>query len=254
MSELQAYYVDGYSKVVPTLFDSTSVCKENHYFQVIAHAADPSQFWVSDPDSGYSVDNLAPDTPNGVTGDFNYPPAQVTITWQSNREGDLSHYAVYRGDSEGFVPTAGNRIGTPTDTTFVDTSFDPTHSYYKVSALDIHENESGYVLLTPQDISGTPGPPAVPAVTLLEQNVPNPFNPQTVIRFAVARPGWVRLVVYDVGGRPVRVLAEGARQASRYEVMWDGRDDSGRGVASGVYMYVLDAPGYSETKKMVLLK
>jgi len=254
MSEVKAYYLDGYSKVVPTLFDSTSVCKENHYFQVIAHAADPSQFWVSDPDSGYSADNLSPAPPSGLAGDYNYPPSELHISWGRNVEHDLSHYAVYKGDTEDFVPGESNRIGAPKDTSFVDTSFDPTRSYYKVSAWDIHENESGYALLRPQDITGVSNAPAVPAVSLLEQNVPNPFNPMTVIRFAVARTGRVKLAVYNVMGRPVRVLAEGVRQASMYEVRWDGRDDTGSAVASGVYLYKLEAPGYGETKKMVLLR
>ncbi len=94
-------------------------------------------------------------------------------------------------------------------------SFDPASSYYKVSALDIHGNESGYALLRPDDIAGLSNPPSVPAVSLLEQNVPNPFNPATVIRYAVARPGQVELVVYDVTGRPVRVLVQGLKAADR---------------------------------------
>jgi hypothetical protein len=84
--------------------------------------------------------------------------------------------------------------------------------------------------------------------------VPNPFNPVTKIRFSIAEPGWVRLVVYDVGGRPVRVLVDGERPASTYEVTWDGKDSAGRGIASGVYLYELEAPGYTGSKKMVLLK
>ncbi|MCX5800846.1 MAG: endonuclease [Candidatus Eisenbacteria bacterium] len=83
---------------------------------------------------------------------------------------------------------------------------------------------------------------------------PNPFNPVTVIRFAIASPGWVELRVYDVAGRPVRTLAEGVRAVGRYDVTWDGRDDIGVPVASGVYMCELRAPGRVETKKMVLLK
>ena len=103
-------------------------------------------------------------------------------------------------------------------------------------------------------VTDVPGSSAVPVVTLLEQNAPNPFNPSTVIRFSIAKPGWVGLVVYNVVGSPIRVLVNGVRHADRNEVKWDGKDDNGLDVASGVYMYVLDAPGYSETKKMVLLK
>ena len=97
---------------------------------------------------------------------------------------------------------------------------------------------------------GEPRPPA----SMLEQNFPNPFNPTTVIRFAAAEPGKVRLVVYDVTGRPVKVLLDEMRDAGRYQARWDGRDDSGVAVASGVYLYSLETPGYGENKKMVLLR
>jgi hypothetical protein len=88
----------------------------------------------------------------------------------------------------------------------------------------------------------------------LKQNYPNPFNPLTHISFSVSVPGLVELQVYDVSGRPVRTLVEGWREAQHYDVAWDGRDDSGKAVASGVYFYQLEASGYKESKKMVLLK
>ncbi len=98
--------------------------------------------------------------------------------------------------------------------------------------------------------SGAPRPQA----SMLEQNFPNPFNPTTVIRFAVAEPGRVRLAVYDVTGRPVKVLLDEPRDAGRCETSWDGKDDNGVAVASGVYLYSLETPGYGENKKMVLLR
>ena len=65
-------------------------------------------------------------------------------------------------------------------------------------------------------VTDVPGSSAVPVVTLLEQNAPNPFNPSTVIRFSIAKPGWVGLVVYNVVGSPIRVLVNGVRHADRY--------------------------------------
>jgi len=255
IGKVDAHGLKSYSFTAHTLFDSTSVCNAYHSFFVSAHTADFSVYWDSAPDSGYSVDNLSPDPPTGLAGDYNYPPGELLITWDESTEADLSHYAVYKGNSESFVPSPSNRIGAPEDTTFVDSSFDPNVSnYYKISAWDIHENESRYSLLRPEEITGAGAVPAVPAITALEQNVPNPFNPLTLIRFAVASPGWVELRVYDVVGRPVRKLAEGTRAVGRYEVTWDGRDDDGVSVASGVYMYELRAPGRVESKKMVLLK
>jgi len=93
-----------------------------------------------------------------------------------------------------------------------------------------------------------------PVFSRLNQNVPNPFNPVTMIRFSVAEAGMVNLKVFDVSGRPVRTLVEGWTEPRYYEVVWDGRDDKGNLLASGVYLYKLEAPGYVETRKMLLLK
>jgi hypothetical protein len=243
-----------YYSLVPTVADSVAALEYTVYC-VSAHTTDPLDYYFSPPDSGYSVDNLPPGAPQNLAGDYSYPPAQLVVRWDRRGERDFSHYAVYRGSDPDFVPDPINRLGTPWDTFLVDTKFNPNvDNYYKVSAWDIHENEGEFSLLGPDGMSGVGETPGVPEVTLLEQNVPNPFNPVTVIRFAIAEPGRVKLIVYDVSGRPVRTLVEGARGINRYEVVWDGRDDGGRKIASGVYVYELDAPGYRESKKMVLLK
>jgi hypothetical protein len=88
----------------------------------------------------------------------------------------------------------------------------------------------------------------------LAQNAPNPFNPVTTIPFELARAGRVTLDVYDVAGRRVRSLADGDLAAGLHQRSWDGRDDAGRAVASGVYFYRLKAAGRSETRRMLLLK
>jgi len=94
----------------------------------------------------------------------------------------------------------------------------------------------------------------LPTTTVLHQNHPNPFNPMTVIRYEIAEPGRVRVQVYNVRGALVRVLEDRVREPGRYEVGWSGEDDRGDRVASGVYFYRLTAPGFSQTRKMVLLK
>jgi hypothetical protein len=90
----------------------------------------------------------------------------------------------------------------------------------------------------------------------LEQNIPNPFNPVTTIRYRVPEVTVVSLRVYDGAGRLVRTLVDGSRnhRPGGHEVTWDGRDDSGRRVSSGVYFYQLRADAHSETRKMVLIK
>jgi len=95
---------------------------------------------------------------------------------------------------------------------------------------------------------------AAPVRTTLAQNAPNPFNPATVIGYDLAAAGQVELRVYDLNGRMVRELVNASQAAASYQVEWDGRDDLGRQLASGVYFYQLNAPGISETRRMVLAK
>ncbi len=89
----------------------------------------------------------------------------------------------------------------------------------------------------------------------LFSNYPNPFNPQTTIAFELPKQESVNLRVFDMAARLVKELVRGAVSTSgRHEVVWDGRDDAGRQVASGTYFYLLEAGNYSETKRMVLVK
>jgi choice-of-anchor B domain-containing protein len=96
--------------------------------------------------------------------------------------------------------------------------------------------------------------PPVDAEFELEQNFPNPFNPSTRIPFELTHGGRVTLEVYDVAGRRVRAVLDRALPAGLHEAEWDGRDDGGRGVASGVYFYRMRAGSRTETRRMVLLK
>ena len=95
---------------------------------------------------------------------------------------------------------------------------------------------------------------APPAHLVLHGAVPNPFNPRTVIRFAVPAEQHVRLDVHGVDGRLVRRLLDGRVGAGLHDVTWDGRDDAGREVASGVYFHRLVAGGEVRTGKMILAR
>lgn len=88
----------------------------------------------------------------------------------------------------------------------------------------------------------------------LAQNRPNPFNPVTTLSYSISKPGYVQLRVFGVDGSLVRTLVNRDQKADRYDVQWDGTDDAGQRVASGVYFYTLKTPLFASTKKMVLLK
>lgn len=97
-------------------------------------------------------------------------------------------------------------------------------------------------------------PGRIPSDFELSQNYPNPFNPETVITYRMAQRGRVELAVYNLLGQKVRVLASETKPAGTYTVSWNGTDDRGSRVSSGVYVYRLRFGQRTQTKKMILLQ
>lgn len=89
---------------------------------------------------------------------------------------------------------------------------------------------------------------------VLQQNYPNPLNPETRITFSIQKPGYVKLTIHDASGRRVETLLDGHLEEGTHHVTWDGRNASGGQVSSGVYFYRLETGNISETKSMVLVK
>jgi len=88
----------------------------------------------------------------------------------------------------------------------------------------------------------------------LEQNDPNPFSNRTIIEFQIADDSDVKVIIYDVGGTLIRTILDSRLESGKHCVEWDGRDDNGNLIESGIYLYKLDAGIYSVTKKMVYLR
>jgi flagellar hook assembly protein FlgD len=83
---------------------------------------------------------------------------------------------------------------------------------------------------------------------------PNPFNPKTTIKFSLANQGQVTIEIFDVAGRRVRTLVDDVRGAGAHQAVWDGQNDSGHAVASGLYFARMETKGFSATEKLTLLK
>jgi hypothetical protein len=102
-------------------------------------------------------------------------------------------------------------------------------------------------------------PVSIPRIFFLGQNYPNPFNPATKIQFRVeslefGEPIHTTLSIYNILGQKVRVLLDKEMRPGRYEIIWDGRDEKGKEVSSGIYFYQLKTGDYKEIRKMVLLR
>ncbi len=94
----------------------------------------------------------------------------------------------------------------------------------------------------------------VPITFNLAQNYPNPFNPSTVIEYALPKAGNARLEIFNVLGQRVKLLQDGSVTSGQHQATWDGSDDGGHAVAAGIYLYRLTQGGFTESRKMVLLK
>jgi hypothetical protein len=103
---------------------------------------------------------------------------------------------------------------------------------------------------------GNAGKSALPRAFILKQNSPNPFNPATTISYSVPEGRIVKVLinVYDLRGKLVRSMVNQERGAGIYNVFWDGTDEAGRKMPSGVYLYRMNASEFTQTRKMVVLK
>ena len=139
---------------------------------------------------------------------------------------------------------------------FVLRSLDPTKSYYwSVQAIDASLAGSPFASDgVSVDAEDAPSLADVPHRVELTGNYPNPFNPATTIRYALPETAPVTLTVYNVLGEEVAVLVDASQPAGRHEATWDGRDAAGTLVPSGLYLYRLETPGQTRSRKMVLLK
>jgi hypothetical protein len=238
-----------YICLVPTLEDSSTAFDHTVYC-IVAQTADPLVWYTSRPDSGYSVDNIAPGVPLGLSIAYNTGSGN-TLDWDDSPEEDFQYYRIYRGDSEDFIPDPENLAGEIAVSGWTDPEYDGWNVFYRVTALDHAGNESdptGAGIVTGDEI------PELPESFVLYQNTPNPFNPATTIRFDLPEATHVRLSVYNVKGELVATLMNRHMNEGRKEVGWMARDNGGRSVSSGIYFYRLVAGDFVQTKKMVLIR
>jgi hypothetical protein len=221
-----AHGFPGYSYTAATTADSVPGSNPYTLFMVETEKSSTGEYWQSDPDSGYSVDNLPPGPPAPVAAA--YTSGATHLHWGANAEPDFAIYRVYRGATAGFVPGPGNRIASQPDTGFVDVG--AAGSYYKISAVDIHGNESVFALITPAGTTGV-GPVAPVALTL-EGARPNPARGGDLrVSFALPSNAAARLEVFDTSGR--RLVD---REVGSFGAGWHLIDVSeGRRFAPGAY-------------------
>jgi hypothetical protein len=238
-----------YSAPVATPTDSTATGNPRTLLMVEAATSTAGLYWLSDPDSGYSVDNLAPAPPTAFLG--TYANGAATLSWDASPAADLAGYRLHRGSTSEFVPDEGNLVATPGGTGCVDAACAPY--FYRLAAVDVHGNLSSYTFLQPNGTVGVPGT-ALPRELALSPPAPNPLRGSCTMRLALPHAAPVSLAVYDQQGRRLRTLLAGAQPSGERTIVWDGRDDGGRPVANALYFVRLETGGRTISRRLVVVR
>ena len=181
---------------------------------------------------------------------------RVSLSWEAPTTFlDVNVYRIYRDGERRFATTELSFVDTDNLINWRDYTYYITAVYIRDGVL--HESvPSNTVIVIPNPVSDDDEVVDMFSTALLG-NFPNPFNPYTSINFVVARHTLqVHIEVFDIRGRLIRTLLDGSREfgAGSHSVVWDGRDDVGREVSSGIYFYRMRAGEYQSVRKMILMK
>ena len=205
---------------------------------------------------------------DGSAGEIEYS-VHFTNLWGDPGEGQLVLWDIYNRSAQsvsvidiGTIPSGGSAFLRTTTDADGNSSIEvdaEVVSFLSIQASTTAENAAGKTLDLAVDFSAAwaaAKPLAVvPLANSLSQNYPNPFNPETTIRYDLSSDAIVSLAVYNIAGQVVRKLVDGeSLAAGQYQAVWDGRNESGTSVASGMYFYLLRAGDYVAKRKMVLLR
>jgi hypothetical protein len=121
-------------------------------------------------------------------------------------------------------------------------------------SVNLSPYQSQIIILGNSPLTAVKDEPKLPTSYSLLQNYPNPFNPSTTISYEIPHNVKVKLLIYDILGRKITTLVDKVQQPGSYKIIWNGKNNFGQSVASGIYFYQLQSEGFNNVKKMILLK
>ncbi len=189
----------------------------------------------------------------------------VNLQWTTESETNNLGFNILRTDgsniSDGMYVNSSIIPGTNTSTlhtyTFSDPSVEAPHTYYYwLENIDFGGISSftGPVMIQVHEQDNPNIPPVIPMFTKLNPAYPNPFNPETNISFTLKTPCFVNIAIYDIKGRKIQTLTSKNWNEGSHNLIWNGKDETGKEAGSGVYFYHMIAGKYSSTQKVVLMK
>ncbi len=235
---------------------------------IVCVAAEDAYPWKDNKVVVYRrLDNPAPAPPVLVYVGKNTPTSNlIRVFWKANPELDVTGYEVWRGfsASPSVPPTTWSLKAAVGGTSWIEDDFiiggSWAHNYahYRIKAQDSQNQLSAVsnsmAVAVGAMLPKTAGEEGHRHQFLLAQNSPNPFNPTTRISYEIPEAGHVTLKIFNAVGQHVATLVNDYQEAGAKEITWNGKDDSGNEVASGLYLYRLQAGDQIKTMKMNLLK
>lgn len=200
-----------------------------------------ADFQINDPITPF-VFSAAVDNPHVVTFDIGFGALNNV-----NIPVGLTGYKLYRNGTV-IQNLPGNLLVTYTDTTMPI----GTNTYHATAMYGAYE--SGPTQDFVHIVTSTDDPAAPASVTQLKGNWPNPFNPSTTISYSLKESGFTRIDVYNAKGQKVKTLVNESKAAGDHSIVWNGKDDSGQELGSGIYFFRMQSGKYSSTRKMLMLK
>jgi hypothetical protein len=186
------------------------------------------------------------------------------ITWEDSRSGTNSDIYAQRVDSSGAVQwtldgvavcTAANSQWSPTIVSDGSGGAIITWYDYRSGTSDIYAQRVDYTGSTGvEEEQGSVVVVPIRTFQIILENSPNPFEAKTKISYALPKESRVTLTIYNVAGQKVKTLVNRMQSAGMYSADWNGKDDQGRNVASGVYFYRLDSENFKAIRKMIVVR
>ncbi|MCF7824089.1 MAG: T9SS type A sorting domain-containing protein [Candidatus Marinimicrobia bacterium] len=239
-----------YKYLARTYMNSSVMIDYYNEFRVIAHTSDAERYFTSESGFGTSWDNLVPAAPTSLAAWENND--QIYLQWDASIDEDFNFFRVYRSQVEDFATM--ELISELIETSFIDPNVEVGETYYyRVSAVDFNANEGEPSETVTHSVVGI-DTRSMPDVFTLENAYPNPFNPITTIRYGLPEASDVLLTIYDVSGREVITLVQQSQPSGWYSISWNGQNQDGTSVGTGIYLAKIQASQYSEVIKMVYLK
>ena len=246
-----AIHQEHYIFEVHTSGDSTAEDNGMAMYKVVASMNEG--IFHSLPDSGYSIDNIAPGVPTGMQAIA--MENSISLSWDISEDEDFQYFVLERSN-EATGEVEGSTVTYELiDIAFEDINVDRNVEYlYKLAAYDYAGNRSDFTEPVSAILLSVDPNSSIPEVFALHQNYPNPFNPITTLHYDLPEDSYVNIIIYDLQGHSIKTLLNDEQTAGYRSIQWNATNDLGQTVAAGMYLYTIQAGDFRQTKKMVLLK